>query len=138
MAAFYFHKIKVEQPHGPYRLASYSATSILLIVLVKLFEDNGDTVLQAVMLDHFPATVVYSANKAGNPDPRNPENMKAIVDGGIKAIGGLMNRDGNWESLQRSLKQLLDAWGRHICQRHHQYRGPQHQIISNRHHFVSL
>ncbi len=110
MAAFYFHKIKVEQPHGPYRLASYSATSILLIVLVKLFEDNGDTVLQAVMLDHFPATVVYSANKAGNPDPRNSENMKAIIDGGIKAIGGLMNRDGNRESLQRSLKQLLDAW----------------------------
>ncbi|PBK81586.1 NRPS-like enzyme [Armillaria gallica] len=110
MAAFYFHKIKVEQPHGPYRLASYSATSILLIVLVKLFEDNGDRVLQAVMLDHFPATFVYSANKAGNPDPRNPENMKAIIDGGIKAIGGLMNRDGNRESLQRSLKQLLDAW----------------------------
>lgn len=110
MAAFYFHKVKVEQPHGPYRLASYSATSILLIVLVKLFEDNGDTVLQAVMLDHFPATLVYSANKAGNPDPTNPENMKAIIDGGIKAIGGLMNRDANWESLQRSLKQLLDAW----------------------------
>ncbi|KAK0184736.1 NRPS-like enzyme [Armillaria mellea] len=110
MAAFYFHKIKVEQPHGPYRLASYSATSILLIVLVKLFEDNGDTVLQAVMLDNFPATFVYSANKAGNPDPKNPGNMKVILDGGIKAIGGLMNRDGNREALQRSLKQLLDAW----------------------------
>ncbi|KAK0219250.1 NRPS-like enzyme [Armillaria fumosa] len=110
MASFYFHKIKVEQPHGPYRLASYSATSILLIVLVKLFEDNGDTVLQAVMLDNFPATFIYSANKAGNPDPRNPDNMKAILDGGIKAIVELMNRDGNRESLQRSRKQLLDAW----------------------------
>ncbi|KAK0464051.1 NRPS-like enzyme, partial [Armillaria novae-zelandiae] len=110
MAAFYFHKVKAEQPHGPYRLASYSATSILLIVLVKLFEDNGDTVLQVVMLDNFPATFIYSTNKAGNPDPRNPDNMKGILDGGIKAIGGLMNRDGNRESLQRSLKQLLDAW----------------------------
>ncbi|KAK0466589.1 Alpha/Beta hydrolase protein [Armillaria novae-zelandiae] len=124
MAASYFHKVKAEQPHGPYwpgefciilcarpyRLALYSAASILLIVLVKLFEDNGDTVLQVVMLDNFPATFIYSTNKAGNPDPRNPDNMKAILDGGIKAIGGLMNRDGNRESLQRSLKQLLDAW----------------------------
>ncbi|KAK0492930.1 NRPS-like enzyme [Armillaria luteobubalina] len=110
MAAFYFQKIKVEQPHGPYRLASYSATSILLIVLVKVFEDNGDAVLQAVMLDGFTATFIYSANKAGNPDPRNPDSMKAILDGGIKAIGGLMSRDGNRESLQRPRKQLLDAW----------------------------
>ncbi|KAK0488281.1 hypothetical protein EDD18DRAFT_1110257 [Armillaria luteobubalina] len=102
--------IKVEQLHGPYRLASYSATSILLTVLVKLFEDNGDTVLQAVMRDGFPATFIYSANKAGNPDPRNPDNTKAILDGGIKTISGLMEKDGNRESLQRTRKQLLDAW----------------------------
>ncbi|KAK0200640.1 NRPS-like enzyme [Desarmillaria ectypa] len=110
MAAFYFHKIKVEQPDGPYRFASYSSTSILLVVLVKLFEDNGDTVSQTVMLDHFPTSFVYSANKAGNPDPSIPENLKVIVDGGIEAIGGLMKRDSNWESLERSLKQLQDAW----------------------------
>ncbi|KAK0454193.1 NRPS-like enzyme [Desarmillaria tabescens] len=110
MAAFYFHQIKARQPHGPYRFASYSSTSILLVVLVKLFEDNGDTVSQAVMLDHFPTSFVYSANKAGNPDPRVPENREILVDGGIEAIGGLMKRDANWGSLERSLKALRDAW----------------------------
>ncbi|KAK0215362.1 NRPS-like enzyme [Armillaria nabsnona] len=110
MAAFYFQKIKAERPLGPYRFAAYSQTSVLLIVLVKLFEDNGDVVLQAAMLDHFPALLVYSANLAGNPDPRIPENMEAVFDKGTGAITEMMSRDGNPGPLLRSLKKLNDAW----------------------------
>ncbi len=110
MAAFYFQKIKAERSLGPYRFAAYSQTSVLLIVLVKLFEDNGDVVLQAAMLDHFPALLVYSANLAGNPDPRIPENMEAVFDKGTGAITEMMTRDGNPGPLLRSLKKLNDAW----------------------------
>ncbi|KAK0212031.1 NRPS-like enzyme [Armillaria fumosa] len=110
MAAFYFRKIKAERPLGPYRFAAYSQTSVLLIVLVKLFEDDGDVVLQATMLDHFPALLVYSANQAGNPDPRIPENMDALFEKGTEAITEMMSRDGNPRPLLRSLKKLNDAW----------------------------
>ncbi len=110
MAAFYFAKIKEERPNGPYRLASYSASSLLLVVLVKLFEDNGDEVVQATMLDHFPAMFVYLANKFGNPNPRVQENIKTMLDAGMAAIEGMMERDSNRDTLRRSKNLLMDAW----------------------------
>nr|AEM76784.1 NRPS-like enzyme [Armillaria mellea] len=93
MASFYFSKIEAERPTGPYRLASYSSTSVLLVVLIKLFEDNGDMVIQAAMLDHFPAMFVYAANKHGNPDLRVPENLEAMLDANMIAIRAMMDRD---------------------------------------------
>ncbi|KAK0207554.1 NRPS-like enzyme [Armillaria fumosa] len=93
MASFYFSKIKAERPTGPYRLASYSSTSVLLVVLIKLFEDNGDRVVQAVMLDHFPVMFVYAANKHGNPDPKVPESLEAMLDANMIAIRAMMDRD---------------------------------------------
>ncbi|SJL14868.1 uncharacterized protein ARMOST_18343 [Armillaria ostoyae] len=110
LASFYFAKIKAERPHGPYRFASYSSSSLLLVVLLKLFEDNGDEIAQAVMLDHFPAMFVYSANKSGNPDPRVPENIQHMLDVGMSAIEGLMDRDSNRDTLQRAKNLLLDGW----------------------------
>ncbi len=109
MAAFYFAKIKEERPNGPYRLASYSASSLLLVVLVKLFEDNGDEVVQATMLDHFPAMFVHLANKFGNPNPRM-ENTQIMLDAGMAAIEGMMERDSNRDTLRRSKNLLTDAW----------------------------
>ncbi|KAK0480363.1 NRPS-like enzyme [Armillaria novae-zelandiae] len=110
LASFYFTQIKAERPHGPYRFASYSSSSLLLVVLVKLFENNGDEVAQAVMLDHFPAMFVYSANRSGNPDPRIPENIRNILDESMDAISGLMDRDSNRDTLQRTKDRLLDGW----------------------------
>ncbi|KAK0485452.1 NRPS-like enzyme [Armillaria luteobubalina] len=109
MAAFYFAKIKEERPVGPYRLASYSASSLLLVVLVKLFEDNGDEVAQATILDHFPAMFVYSANKFGNPNPR-VESIQAMLDSSIATIEGMMERDSNRDTLRRPKNLLMDAW----------------------------
>ncbi|KAK0184189.1 hypothetical protein F5146DRAFT_1145593 [Armillaria mellea] len=109
MAAFYLCRIKAERPLSPYRFAAYSQTSALLIILVKLFEDNGDVVLQVVMLDHFPTLLVYFVNQARNADPRIPENMEAIFEKGTRAITEMMRRDGNPHPLLRSLK-VDDAW----------------------------
>ncbi|KAK0472519.1 NRPS-like enzyme [Armillaria novae-zelandiae] len=97
MAAFYFAKIKEERPVGPYRLASYSASSLLLVVLVKLFEDNGDEVAQATILDHFPAMF-------------RVESIQAMLDSGMAAIEGMMERDSNRDTLRRSKNLLMDAW----------------------------
>ncbi|KAF9025156.1 NRPS-like enzyme [Hymenopellis radicata] len=109
MAAFYFAKIKEQQPTGPYRLAAYSSTSILGFVLAKLFEDNGDDVVQLAMLDHFPSMFVYSANQIGNPDPRIPRNREKIVALSMDAISGLMMRDANWTIMEKQLQVFLDA-----------------------------
>lgn len=53
-AAFYFQQIKAAKPIGPYRLAGYSASVVVTLELARIFEKNGDTIVQLVMLDHFP------------------------------------------------------------------------------------
>lgn len=45
---------QAKQPHGPYRLASFSGSCALLLELITTFEQNGDTIAQFAMLDHFP------------------------------------------------------------------------------------
>ncbi|KAH7907361.1 hypothetical protein BJ138DRAFT_976179, partial [Hygrophoropsis aurantiaca] len=42
------------QGEGPYRLGGFSGTSIVLFALAKLFEANGDQVVQLLIVDHFP------------------------------------------------------------------------------------
>ncbi|KAK0200586.1 NRPS-like enzyme [Desarmillaria ectypa] len=109
LASFYFAKIKAERTHGPYRFASYSSSSLLLVVLVKLFEDNGDEVAQAVMLDHFPTMFVYSANRLGNLDPSAPENIRTY------STWAWVRSQDRWietptATLQRTKNLLLDGW----------------------------
>ncbi|KAK0438281.1 hypothetical protein EV421DRAFT_1738606 [Armillaria borealis] len=93
MVSFYFSKIKADKPTGPYRLASYSPTSVLLVVLIKLFEDNGDRVVQAVMLDHFPAMFVHAVSK--HRSPRVPESIEVMLDASMIATRVMMDRDAH-------------------------------------------
>ncbi|KAF9025136.1 NRPS-like enzyme [Hymenopellis radicata] len=109
MAAFYFAKIKEQQPTGPYRLAAYSSTSILGFALAKLFEDNGDDVLQLAMLDYFPLLFVYAANQRGNADPRNPHNREKVATWGTDTMSGLMRRDTNWPIMEKQFRAFLNA-----------------------------
>lgn len=53
-ASFYFGAIKATQPQGPYRLAGYSGTSLLAMMLARIFLAAGDDVVQLAFLDHFP------------------------------------------------------------------------------------
>ncbi|KAH7907339.1 putative polyketide synthase [Hygrophoropsis aurantiaca] len=54
MARFYYEQIKAEQGRGPYRLGCFSGTNIILFALARLFEENGDRVVQFLIIDHFP------------------------------------------------------------------------------------
>ncbi|KAK7014389.1 Alpha/Beta hydrolase protein [Favolaschia claudopus] len=57
-ARYYVQKIKAQQPRGPYRLGSLSATSILLVEMARILEANGDTVGQLAFIDHCPSLLL--------------------------------------------------------------------------------
>ncbi|KAJ7484906.1 hypothetical protein B0H11DRAFT_1163748 [Mycena galericulata] len=54
LLAFWKQKICEKWPHGPYRFAGYSASSLLCVALTKMMEDAGEEVAQLTFLDHFP------------------------------------------------------------------------------------
>ncbi|KAJ7200302.1 hypothetical protein GGX14DRAFT_572065 [Mycena pura] len=54
LAAFFVQKIIEKQPSGPYRLATYCASSVLGTVVARLLEESGQDVLQLAFIDHFP------------------------------------------------------------------------------------
>ncbi|KAF8996235.1 Alpha/Beta hydrolase protein, partial [Cyathus striatus] len=62
LASFFYEKIKLERPHGPYRLGAYSGSTVVLVYLTKLLEDDGDEVIQLAFIDHFPSTYLYSVD----------------------------------------------------------------------------
>ncbi|KAK0468681.1 hypothetical protein IW261DRAFT_1677495 [Armillaria novae-zelandiae] len=110
ITSFRVPSLHISINNSPPRLApTVIYAVVLLIIMVKLFEDNGDVFLQVVILDHCPALLVYSANQAGNPDPRIPENMDALFEKGTETIAEMMSRDGNFHPLLRSLRKLNDA-----------------------------
>ncbi|KAJ7622564.1 hypothetical protein DFH06DRAFT_1482051 [Mycena polygramma] len=46
--------IREKQPHGPYRLAAYSASGVLSVCVARLLEKDGQRVCQLSFIDHFP------------------------------------------------------------------------------------
>ncbi|KAF8161949.1 hypothetical protein K438DRAFT_2070439 [Mycena galopus ATCC 62051] len=58
MAGFYFEQIKSAQPVGPYRIGGFSGSSLLTFHLARYFENNGDHIVQFVIVDHFPMMFV--------------------------------------------------------------------------------
>ncbi|PPQ77928.1 hypothetical protein CVT25_015403 [Psilocybe cyanescens] len=57
-ASIYFKQIKEEQVKGPYRICSFSASSLIAVAIAKLLKSNGDTVEQLSFIDHFPTTFI--------------------------------------------------------------------------------
>ncbi|KAF8186130.1 hypothetical protein K438DRAFT_1836087 [Mycena galopus ATCC 62051] len=53
-AAFLATKIREKRPHGPYRLTSYSGTSVVAVAVAKLLEESGEEVIQLCFIDLFP------------------------------------------------------------------------------------
>ncbi|KAJ7596508.1 NRPS-like enzyme [Mycena floridula] len=87
-ASFIYKRIKLELPLGPYRLASYSGSSILVIMVAKLFEAGGDQVIQLAMLDHFPTCLVAPGMPlVSGQDPVTRANTAG------EGIARLMRRD---------------------------------------------
>jgi thioesterase domain-containing protein len=54
LAQFYFEHIKKARPAGPYRIAGFSASSMVTLRLAQLLEASGDEILQLTFVDHFP------------------------------------------------------------------------------------
>ncbi|KAJ7046113.1 polyketide synthase [Mycena alexandri] len=54
LAQFYFEHIKAARPAGPYRIAGFSASSMVTLRLAQLLEASGDEILQLSFIDHFP------------------------------------------------------------------------------------
>ncbi|KAF8195303.1 hypothetical protein K438DRAFT_802881 [Mycena galopus ATCC 62051] len=54
LAQFYFEHIKEARPTGPYRIAGFSASSMVTLRLAQLLEASGDEILQLSFVDHFP------------------------------------------------------------------------------------
>ncbi|KAF8209013.1 hypothetical protein K438DRAFT_1960740 [Mycena galopus ATCC 62051] len=55
LVAFWKHQICAKRPHGPYRFAAYSASTLFGVALTKAMEDSGEEVLELTFIDHCPA-----------------------------------------------------------------------------------
>ncbi|KAJ7659066.1 hypothetical protein DFH06DRAFT_990014, partial [Mycena polygramma] len=55
LVGYWKDQICAKWPHGPYRFAAYSGSTLLSIALTKLLEDAGEEVLELTFIDHCPA-----------------------------------------------------------------------------------
>ncbi|KAJ7190567.1 Alpha/Beta hydrolase protein [Mycena pura] len=55
LVGFWKDRIREKRPRGPYRLAGFSSSAVLAVVLAKLLEDEGEEVEQLNFIDNFPA-----------------------------------------------------------------------------------
>ncbi|KDR68930.1 hypothetical protein GALMADRAFT_145946 [Galerina marginata CBS 339.88] len=100
---FYFDKIKVEQPTGPYRICGFSGSSILAVALVQLFENNGDIVVQLSFIDHFPT--IFLAPGLGvdifKTPLCHPTARQEMIAVNVENLFALTYRDGRENLPQR-------------------------------------
>ncbi|KAK0460012.1 Alpha/Beta hydrolase protein [Desarmillaria tabescens] len=95
-ANFYYDKIKSERRSGPYRLAAFSASSIIGFALTRIFERNGDTVVQFALIDHFPTTFlapVLGVDVTQTP-LQYPRARKEFIDASFDNLVVMTRRDG--------------------------------------------
>ncbi|KIY67140.1 hypothetical protein CYLTODRAFT_490914 [Cylindrobasidium torrendii FP15055 ss-10] len=109
-AKYYFDKIKEKQPKGPYRLASFSASSVMLFMLYFMFEERQDDVVQFSLIDYFPTVAVAPAlggfdaasilrdSLVGNTDPFG---LRLFCDAMLTSVVNLYKRDGTGHSPKR-------------------------------------
>ncbi|KAF8893744.1 Alpha/Beta hydrolase protein [Mucidula mucida] len=95
-ADFYYLRIKEMQPKGPYRLAAFSATSIIAFALAGIFEQHGNAVSQLALIDHFPATFlapVLGLNASQRPLD-HPAARNEFLAASISNLLAMTRRDG--------------------------------------------
>lgn len=93
MASFYFEQIKVAQPTGPYRLAGYSGGSLVTFELARLFETNGDCVVQLAIVDHFPALFVSPIFLLDEESVQNRWPSRKVIKQALDTVCDCHNRD---------------------------------------------
>ncbi|KAJ7346298.1 Alpha/Beta hydrolase protein [Mycena albidolilacea] len=103
-AEFYFEKIKEEQPRGPYRLAAVSATSIVLVELARIFEAQGDSVIQLAFIDHFPSLLICpEIGIQGDQEYPldDPRTRRAFITNSFHSAATFLRNDGYGTSQKR-------------------------------------
>lgn len=112
LVAFYHAAIKREQPHGPYRLSAFSATSIVAVALAKRLEADGDVVAQLALLDHAPGFYACPAYGIETGILGNPMQLHAFHRVCCEGICDLLRRDGGGRVPRRHqlAQELADAF----------------------------
>ncbi|KAF7333968.1 Polyketide synthase [Mycena sanguinolenta] len=108
LAAFWVEQIRQRQPNGPYRLAAFSASSVVSVVVAKSLEDQGQTVLQLTFIDHFP---LVWAHETTAPLLRE-QKLAALADKAMTYMIELLRRDPVHADRTEQITQLEAAWAR--------------------------
>ncbi|KAF7336301.1 Polyketide synthase [Mycena venus] len=79
LVAFWKRQICAKRPHGPYRFAAYSASTLFGVALTKLMEDSGEEVLELTFIDHCPAIWLQERSEALLRE-RTVAELRAVSD----------------------------------------------------------
>ncbi|KIK61181.1 hypothetical protein GYMLUDRAFT_225393 [Collybiopsis luxurians FD-317 M1] len=104
LTSYYYTKIKERRPTGPYRLAAYSASSIIGAALARRFEEEAEKegnrelqVSQLVFIDHFPTFWICRLHETlWSSLFQNSERVQVtpqVVMIGIQSIIDMLRRD---------------------------------------------
>ncbi|KAI0313261.1 hypothetical protein OF83DRAFT_1286326 [Amylostereum chailletii] len=94
IVAFYHSKIKEKQPHGPYCLATFSASSIIGTSLAFRFEEEDEVVSRLSFIDHFPALWAGLATNWASSSQGLDNVVQTLMGPFIDAVIDMLRRDG--------------------------------------------
>ncbi|KAJ7470082.1 hypothetical protein B0H11DRAFT_2434130 [Mycena galericulata] len=89
LTAFLLEKIREKQPNGPYRLAAYCASSVIVVAVAKSLEESGEHVLQLSFIDQFP---LWWTNEDAEVSLRELE-LSSVVERFIPSMIAMLRRD---------------------------------------------
>ncbi|KAJ7832642.1 hypothetical protein B0H14DRAFT_2591918 [Mycena olivaceomarginata] len=89
LASFFAEKIHQKQPHGPYRLAAFSASSVISVAVAKLLEESGEQVLQLAFIDGFPLLWINEDTEL----PLREQELSTLVDRPIGYMIDMLRND---------------------------------------------
>ncbi|KAJ6569028.1 hypothetical protein B0H19DRAFT_1065809 [Mycena capillaripes] len=107
------------QRQGPYRLPSYSGSSILAIPLAQMLQEAGGTLIQFAYIDHFPLLLLFPGIgfhiKENQPLDFSPAGRRAFLamsfDGTFRMIRS--DGDGNVARRHKLASDLMGAFHGH-------------------------
>lgn len=108
LSQFYFKKIREARPSGPYRLAGFSASSMITLEVVRLLEAVGEEVEQLAFVDHFPLLWASPLHDFTNAPTEVDELRRIAASGTAELISESCKRDPN-PARQAYGKELLAA-----------------------------
>ncbi|KIY70429.1 NRPS-like enzyme [Cylindrobasidium torrendii FP15055 ss-10] len=78
LATFDVDRILEKQPSGPFKIAGYSASCALSVLVALELEKRGHEVERLIFLDTHPAYFAHVANVRGNPNPSEQTGPQAL------------------------------------------------------------